>query len=67
MTTPYTLKKLTDVDDSAAKFGLGRGPGGALLPATISTPRTPASACSTSSPVSGSRRPQARRGRGGLA
>jgi mannose-6-phosphate isomerase-like protein (cupin superfamily) len=23
MTTPYTLKKLTDVDDSAPKFGLG--------------------------------------------
>jgi mannose-6-phosphate isomerase-like protein (cupin superfamily) len=23
MTTPYTLKKLTDVEDSAVKFGLG--------------------------------------------
>jgi mannose-6-phosphate isomerase-like protein (cupin superfamily) len=24
MATPYTLKKLTDVEDSAAKFGLGQ-------------------------------------------
>ena len=45
MTTPYTLKKLTDVEDSAVKFGSRRDPGGALRQRTTSRRRTRASAC----------------------